>query len=151
MRVFGHVAPLLVLLAVALWLGGLAGLLLAVNTLFGWDRAVAAEAAPRLFAAFEPLVLVVAAVAIAGTVGWRLIACTRAKRLLMLSLLLAGVAATLAIAVVSPRIEYLRLEGYGGTEHFRRWHGISMLLYSGQFLLVLVGACLLPWAVRSER
>src|SRR3954453_1948798 len=64
---------MLTTLAWALWFGGLVTLFTLVSVLFKQDRAVAVEAAPRMFATFERYQLGLAAVALVLTTAWRLI------------------------------------------------------------------------------
>src|SRR4051812_10471250 len=60
-------------LAWGLWLGGLVALFIFVLVLFRQDKALAVEAAPRMFAAFEHYQLLLAAVAVIVTGVWRMI------------------------------------------------------------------------------
>ena len=57
-----RILSFIALLAWSLWLGGLVTLFVCVVMLFKTDRAIATQAAPHLFLAFERYQLIVAAV-----------------------------------------------------------------------------------------
>jgi hypothetical protein len=143
--------PVVVTLSLAIWLGGLASLLLAVTTLFRADRVAAIDLAPRLFNTFEPVLLAALALAIATTVAWRLlVSCSKPKKLLLALLLSAAGPAVISIAHVTPRIDQLRMEGRRDTSEFRKLHGFSNVLYLAQITLATSAAVILPAAIRSE-
>jgi hypothetical protein len=111
-------------LCIALWLGGVVGVMWSVQALFHADRGVAVVAAPIMFRAFGTYHLVVAVVAAgAALVAWK------GRRwmpaLLLVGLVLAGVSAL----YVTPHVDALRAMGGGGSAEFKAWHGISMMLY----------------------
>ncbi|HRK32385.1 MAG TPA: hypothetical protein PLD59_15075 [Tepidisphaeraceae bacterium] len=136
--------------AITLWLGGLVALFLFVQVMFHTDRAVALNAAPMLFDAFEKYQLVLLAVAILSLIAWRLMACSTAKRWITTMLLLAGVLAVVQSAVVSSRMQTILASGQSGGQEFRRLHGYSMMVYLSEAGLLAAAACLLPTAIRSE-
>lgn len=143
--------PIVVSLSLAVWLGGLISLLLAVTTLFRADRAAAIDLAPRLFNTFEPVLLAALAVAIVATIAWRLlVSCSKPKKVLLALLLAAAGPAVLSIAQVTPRIDELRIEDRRDTPEFRKLHGFSNVLYLAQITLAFSAAATLPSVIRSE-
>jgi hypothetical protein len=47
-------------------------------------------------------------------------------------------------------METLRQQGLSGSDEFKRLHGRSMMLYTGQALLLLVSGVVLPFAIASD-
>lgn len=141
--------------ALTLWLGGLVTLFLFVQVLFKTDRALAASAAPILFRAFELYQLGLLVIALLSLMGWRLLVCSRCKKWMMALVLVAGALAVVQTAWVSARMRALTAGGQAAASpdagaEFRRLHGYSMVLYSGQTVLLAAAACLLPSAIRAE-
>lgn len=146
------VLPIMVSLALAVWLGGLVSLLLAVTTLFRADRDAAIDLAPRLFKTFEPVLLASLATALLATLAWRLlVSCSKPRKVLLALLLSAAGPAVISIAFVTPRIDALRLEGRRDTPEFRELHGFSNVLYLAQITLALSAAATLPAAIRADQ
>jgi hypothetical protein len=141
------ILAMLTAVAWALWLGGLAALFLFVSVLFKQDRAVAVEAAPRMFAVFERYQLVLAAVALITTTAWRLVD----RRVILTALFgmfaLATLAAVLEPVYISGEMQRLRVAGESGSDRFRQLHGRSMMVYVGETLVLLVAATMLPKAI----
>jgi hypothetical protein len=139
----------LVSLVLALWLGGIVFLFIAVSTLFrAFPRPasdVAPQAAPALFHVWERYQLVLAAVALIGVFTWYVIA--RTKRLVVLFLLLALAAAggVVSTTLITPRIDRMREAGQSGTPRFSALHGRSMQCYVAQAALLLASVLMLPW------
>jgi hypothetical protein len=50
---------------------------------------------------------------------------------------------------ITHRMEELRLTGQSSSEEFKRLHGESMILYSGETLILLIAGLALPWAMRE--
>jgi hypothetical protein len=123
----------ILIIAWALWLGGAVATLLFVQKLFHNDRAIALLAAPQLFLAFERYQLVLAGLAVVGL----LIGARRRLVPLVLLILSAAVTATVSAVLVTPRIEQMRLAGQLDTATFRTFHGLSMLLYLIEVVLLL--------------
>jgi hypothetical protein len=143
-----YVFSTLAALAWALWFGGLMTLFVSVQSMFARDRAVAVDAAPMLFAAFERYQLLLAAIAIVSTFGWWLT--VRSRRVIAVALLLAlaVLGAVASSTLVTPRLERLRLAGESGSPAFRSLHGQSMMLYVGEAAALLVAGMILPAALR---
>jgi hypothetical protein len=143
-----YVFSTLAALAWALWFGGLMTLFVSVQSMFARDRAVAVDAAPMLFAAFERYQLLLAAIAIVSTFGWWLT--VRSRRVIAVALLLAlaVLGAVASSTLVTPRLERLRLAGESGSPAFLSLHGQSMMLYVGEAAALLVAGMILPAALR---
>lgn len=138
------------LLAWALWFGALVALFVFVTTLFHNEREIAVQAAPQLFVAFQKYHLILAAVALASTVAWRI---ASQSRIVLAIFILLGLAVCCGVAVsvwiVGP-METLRQQGLSGSDEFKRLHGRSMMLYTGQALLLLISGIVLPIAIASD-
>jgi hypothetical protein len=143
-------AACLVCIAWALWFGGLGSLFLFVTRLFSADRPTALKAAPMMFLVFERYQLLLAAAALVGTVAWRIL--TGSARVTVLFTLLAIATATAALGpiFVTSRMEQIRLQGQSSSPEFKKLHGISMIVYSGQTLVLLAAGFTLPWALHEE-
>jgi hypothetical protein len=127
----------LALLAWSLWLGGLVLLFLIVQTLFAAEpRDTFIEVAPRIFLAFERYQLLLAGLALLGTFAWRLASPTPALGALFSLLAAATVGALTSSLYITPHLEDLRLRAQLQTPQFARLHGLSMLVYSAQVLLL---------------
>jgi len=150
-----RIASTVAWVCVALWLGGMIFLFLAVQTLFAaFPRAtsdVALQGAPALFRAFEKYQIVVAALALIGTFAWYL---TRRDRLVMavfVLLALAAAGAVVSTTLVTTRMERLRMAGESTSPQFRKLHGRSMMIYTSQAALLLGAAVMLPLAAGRDR
>src|SRR5688500_11785920 len=150
-----RVASTLVWLSTSLWFGGMIFLFLAVQTLFrAFPRGssdVAPQAAPALFNAFERYQLAVAAVALLGAFAWYVT--TRSKRLIVLFALLALAAtgAAVSTALITPRMEQLRMAGQSSSSPFKSLHARSMQCYVAQAALLLVSVLMLPSATAAAK
>jgi hypothetical protein len=134
--------PILAILAWALWFGGLITLFLAVNSVFasfGDRRDAAGVVTTAIFQRFERYQLILAAILLASLIGWRAIARSTASRIAIILVTLATVGAVSSTTFVSPRIDAMRVERRTAEPAFRRLHGLSMLVYVGQTIL-LAGA-----------
>lgn len=131
----------------ALWLGGLAGLFIIVPALFAKSRELANAAGPVIFVAFERYQLILAALAVGATFGWRLTTPAPALTAMLALLVLAALGAGLSTFLVTAKMETLRLAGQAGSPPFMRLHGYSMMLYSVQALLLLGYGVLLPFVL----
>jgi hypothetical protein len=123
-------------LVIGLWLGGLIALFIFVVTLFHNDHALAAQAAPQLFQAFEIYQFFLAAVAIVST-----IVCLRP--LVTMLLIAAAVCAVYVHVSLTPRILELARLGQTHSDEFGRTHGESMLVYMTDTILVFAAQILL--------
>jgi hypothetical protein len=124
----------------ALWFGGIIALFIFVQTLFAdVPRETFIQTAPHLFFAFERYQLVLAAIALTLTVLWRIAGSSRATTVFTL-LAAATLLAALNTAVITPRIERLRIAGQTQTLQFKKSHGLSMVAYLAEsFVLLGVG------------
>jgi hypothetical protein len=99
------------LLAWALWLGGLAMVLTTAPMYFATDRELAPRAASLMFLHFERFQIVVGAcgVILAAVLVFR--STGRASKLFLAGLLLTAVLAGISSRVITPRIEHMRQAG----------------------------------------
>jgi hypothetical protein len=142
-----------VMLAWAVWFGGMIFLFVALASIFGtpdFDRETAGRFAAGLFPKFERMQLVCAGVALAGTFGWWLASRGRAKLVLFALFAAATLAAVAEAALVTPRVEALRLAGRRGTPQFERAHQLSSRVYLSGAAVLLAAGLVLPAAVRSD-
>lgn len=145
------VLPVIVVLAMGLWVGGLVALLMAVMTAFGVGREHGVVVAPALFHRFEPYLVGCAIVSAGGIVLWRWrVSCSRAKRVLLALVLGGAVMGTISIAVITPRIDALREAGRSDTIDFKRLHAMSNVTYLLQLALAGVEMIVLPSAIRAD-
>jgi hypothetical protein len=138
------------LLAWALWFGGLIALFVFVQTLFTNNREIAVQAAPQLFVVFQKYHLILAAIALAATVVWRMVA---PSRLVLVNFVLLAIAACCGVAVVLWIIgpmEVLRQQGLSGSDEFKKLHGRSMMLFMGQAMMLLINGIILPFAMGAS-
>ena len=138
-------------LASALWLGGLVSLFVSVQTLFSHDRDLALVAAPVLFDVFD---LYQRGLAVAGMVAVVGVLLTRPNRAAVISafLLMANVVPAAVVAFyVMPKMSGLLASNAGSSPDFKWLHGLSMMLYCGETLLLLGVVLLLPWSLRGRR
>ena len=129
----------LFLIAWALWLGGAVATLLFVQRLFHNDRSLAVVVAPQLFLTFEKYQLALAAIVVVT------LASRGRKRFPALAalVLIAAITGTVSAIVVTPRIENMRRLHEEGTDAFRTLHGLSMLVYLIEDVLLLAAGFLL--------
>ena len=120
---------LLVMLAWALWFGGLMAVFITVTHLFSADRATAVVAAPRIFISFERYQLILAAVALVATVAWRFREPRAVLTTLFIMFAVASVGAIVNAAIITPRMEELRLAGQSHGPAFAQLHGRSMIVF----------------------
>ena len=89
-----------------------------------------------------------AVIALASTVAWRIAA---PSRWLVVSFILLGIAACSGVAVamwiIGP-MEKLRADGLGGSDQFKRLHGYSMMLYVTQAGALLISGISLVLAMQ---
>ncbi|MGA2582243.1 MAG: hypothetical protein ABSG31_03105 [Tepidisphaeraceae bacterium] len=138
----------LVCMAWGLWFGGLGALFLFATRLFAVDRPIALSAAPILFLVFERYQIVLAAAALMGALVWRILAKSVRVTVVFWLLAAASVPTALGPIFVTRRMEELRLAGQSSSPEFMKLHGISMLVYSGETLILLAAGLMLPWAMR---
>jgi hypothetical protein len=130
------------LLAWAVWLGGLVGVFVAVTRVFGGlapDRALAGTVAAGVFHSWERAMLYCAAACLASSLALALRRASRAAWGTVLLLVLAAAGTGVSAWVITPGIDRLRAAGLTQTPEFRSRHGLSMATYCG-IALVLLGA-----------
>jgi Domain of unknown function (DUF4149) len=141
----------LVCVSWGLWFGGLGALFLFAARLFNQDRETALKAAPILFLIFERYQLLLAAAALVGVVCWRISGGGVRVTFLFSLLAAAALPAALSPILVTSRMEQLRAQGQSSSEQFKKLHGISMIIYSGQTLILLAAGLTLPWTLGEEK
>src|SRR5579872_389465 len=122
----------LVCVAWGLWFGGLGALFLFATRLFNEDRETAIKAAPIMFLVFERYQLLLAAAALLGVVGWRIGGGSIRVTVLFSLLAIAAIPTALNPILITSRMEQLRLQGQSSSEQFKKLHGNSMIVYSGE-------------------
>jgi hypothetical protein len=145
-----RLAGSLVCISWALWFGGLGALFLFVTRLFTQDRPTALKAAPMMFLVFERYQLLLAAAALLGTVCLRILGGSTRVTFLFALLAVATLPAAISPIFVTSKMETLRLQGQSSSEQFKKLHGISMMIYSGETLVLLVAGAALPWVFADE-
>ena len=134
----------------SLWFGGIIALFVFVQTLFtAVPRDTFIQTAPHLFFAFERYQLILAAIALSLTVLWRVTGGVRANAVFV-SLAIATLLAVLSTAVITPRIEQLRVSGQTQSDQFKKMHGLSMCVYLAESIAVLVAGIILLWPRERE-
>jgi hypothetical protein len=137
-------------LVFGLWFGGLILLFILVQTLFNTDRAMAERTAPLLFITFERYQFALIAAALVIFAAWAAVVRSRMGMVVFGLICGAILLALLSSLFITPRLEWLRQEGRGGSPEFMRLHGWSMMVYSIQALLLLMVGILLPLTMRTE-
>jgi len=148
-----YTLSLLVTLAWGLWFGGLITLFLIVTTLFHAfqaQRDIFGQAGSATFHVFERYQLIIGAAALVLTVLWAAARPAPVKTWLFAMLVLAGVGAAYGPIFLTPRLEALRKQHLTATPEFRQLHGRSMMLYTAEAALLLIGGILLPLGIRSD-
>ncbi len=138
-------------LCTALWLGGLVMLFIALMSVFKHNRGLGGQVGPILFSKFEPYQLALAVIAIACTIAWRMYACSRAKKMLLASLLGAAVIAVINYTYITPQIiDLWNTPREDSAERFAQLHQTSRHLYTGTTVLVLLAGGALVKSLREE-
>jgi di/tricarboxylate transporter len=130
-----------------LWFGGLILLLICVQSLFhtfALHRDVAGEAASGVFRQFNQYRVGLAAAGLLLAAGWWIRERSRGKIALFVLLALGAFAAFASTAVLTPKIERLRLDQLTHTPEFARLHGISMGVYLIETILLFAAGLFLP-------
>jgi hypothetical protein len=140
---------LLTALAWALWFGGLITVFVLVTDLFKVDRPTAVIAAPRMFVRFERFELILAAVALLSAGVWRIRERRAALSILFTFLAVATVGLVINAAVITPKMEQIRVAGESSGPQFRKLHGQSMAVHSLQAMALLLAGLTLPAAMGS--
>jgi hypothetical protein len=128
---------MIVLLAWALWFGGMIALMIFVIRLFNASHEIGVVAAPILFLGFASYQIAVGLCACGGGTFLTLITRRNAHAILSLLMIL-----TLALAIVvrgwTFEMERLRLAGQSKGERFETLHHRSSALYSTEAILLLI-------------
>lgn len=139
-----YLGSFIVTLAWGLWFGGMIALFVFVQTLFAGNRAVAVDAAPMLFGAFERTQLLLAACALIGTFTLWLLTRRRAAMTLFALFAISAAVAALSTTLVTAPMEQLRMQGQTSDPQFKRLHGVSMMMYVSEAALLLAAGAILP-------
>ena len=142
-----YLLRLVTVLAWGLWIGGLIALFLFVTDLFRQDRSVAVVAAPMMFARFERMQLLLAAVSLIAIGGLRLIEPRRAHSVVFTFFAVATLGLVISAAVIRPKMERLRVAGESSGPEFRRMHGQSMALYTLEAAALMLAGLFIPSAM----
>jgi hypothetical protein len=146
----GRIVSLLLMLFWGLWFGGTIALFIFVSALFRQSRELAIQTTPVLFITFERYHLVLAALAGMMAGAWLAQSRTRMKTALFVLVFLAAVAASISAGVVTPRIMALRQQNQIQSVEFKRFHGISMMVYSSEAVMLLIAGIVLAVAMRQD-
>jgi hypothetical protein len=141
---------LIALLAWGLWFGAIMALFIFVQVLFAHDRSVAVRAAPQLFLSFEKYQLVLAAVVLIATCAWRLTTRRAILTVLFTLLAIATLSGLVPTLYITPKMEALRLAGQSASHEFMKLHGITMIFYLLDAIMLLASGCVLPFALRFQ-
>ena len=142
-----RVLSTLVLLIWGLWFGGLIVLFISVLTLFNTfpDRHdLAGQGAAHIFHVFNAYQLALAAGALVLTFVWRVVGPPEWKTTLFVFFAIATVGACIIATYLTPHIELLQHQGLTTSTQFKNLHGISMGVYVGEVLALLVAGIILP-------
>jgi hypothetical protein len=145
---------ILVAVAWALWLGGLIAIFLVVTQLshtFVDRREIFGQAGSAVFMMFERYQLIIGAVALVSSFGLRLMSPSTIRTALFGLLAVAAAGALVSPMYITPKIEGLRQIGQTQSEEFKKLHGRSMMVYSGDALILLAAGVLLPGALKMSR
>lgn len=142
-----YALSLLTALAWALWLGGLIAVFVLVTDLFKFDRSTALVAAPRIFVHFERFELLLATAALLASAIWRIREPRTSLSILFAGLAIATVGLVINAAVITPRMEQIRVAGESSGPRFRKLHGQSMAVHSLQALALMLAGLTLPAAM----
>ena len=137
------------LLAWGLWFGGLVTLFLAVTSIFrtfDQQRDIAGQAASGVFRIFNLYCLGVCAAALVLNFLWWLAGRSGRKLVVFTLFALATIAAAYVAAVLTPKMETMRLEHQTHLAEFARLHGMAMCVYLGETILIFLAGVTLPWA-----
>jgi hypothetical protein len=104
-----------------------------------------------MFRVWERYQLLIAAAALIGTVAWRLLAGSIRVTLVFSLLAIASFPAALGPIFITSRMQQLREERQSSGPEFRKLHGISMMVYCGETLVLLGAGLALPWAMRESK
>jgi hypothetical protein len=147
-----YLCSALATLAWAAWFGGLLAAFIIIKALFaafGDQPDLFGDIGSAMFHAFEKAQLFMAGAALILTFIWIMTGTARSRIALFVLLCIATLGAVCQPLLITPRIDHLRLAHQTQTPQFLHLHGISMIIYSAQLLLLLAGGILLPAAWRT--
>ena len=131
-----RIIAIIVLLAWALWLGGMITLMIFVIRLFNTSREIGIATAPILFRSFANYQIAIGLCACGG--GTFLCLLTRRNVHAILSLLMiVTLAAALVVRGWTFEMDGLRLVNQSKSERFQTLHHRASMLYSGEAILLL--------------
>jgi hypothetical protein len=146
-----RILPYIIGLTIALWLGGLVTLFISLISIFRYNRGIGAQVGPVLFGKFEPYQIGLGLIASVCTVVWRMYACSRAKKLLLICLLAAVSIAVTSYAYLTPQVAQMAAdEATNASDRFNRLHKTSEMLYNIMAVLVLIAFGSFIAAMKSE-
>ncbi len=146
-----RILPYIIGLTLALWLGGLVTLFIALISIFRYNRGIGAQVGPVLFSKFEPYQIGLGLIAVICTVVWRMYACSRAKKILLTCVLAAVSIAVISFAYLTPQVAQMAAdETASADEKFARLHKTSEMLYNVMAILVLIAFGSFIAAMKSE-
>jgi len=140
-----RVLPYVIGLCIALWLGGLVTLFIALMSVFAYNRGIGAQVGPVLFGKFEPYQLCLAGIAIAATILWRVYGCSKTRMIMMACLLSSAAIAVISFSWVTPQIiDLWQNRTEDSAARFQQLHMTSRYLYTAMAILVaMAGAALI--------
>jgi hypothetical protein len=106
---------------------------------------VAGQGAAPIFHHFNAYQLALAAIALLGTFGWRLLGPPKRTTWLFAFFAVATLAGCFVTMYLTPHIESLQHQGLTQSDQFKHYHGLSMLAYTGETIALLIAGAILPW------
>jgi hypothetical protein len=125
-------------------------LFISISHLFSVNRPIAVQAAPEIFTVFERYQILLAGVALLATAIWRLTTPRKLLTALFFLFALASVGTIVSSAIISPKMQSLRMAGQSSGPEFRKLHGFSMICYTGEAAILFVGGIVLTSAMRQR-
>jgi hypothetical protein len=130
----------------SLWFGGLILLFMAVQSLFNTfaDRHdLAGQGAQQIFHLFDKYQLALAALSLLLMFIWRVISPGTGKTTIFIGFALATIGAVVIATFISPRIVALQNQGLTHSASFRKMHGLSMVVYLAETIVLLLAGLML--------
>ena len=142
-----RLCSILVTLVWGLWFGGVVTLFIAVTALFhALDRHTAGVGAARIFRVFNRYQLVLAAAALLATFFWRVLGPPRFRTALFTLFGVATVGACAIAGWIAPKIASLQAQGLTESPQFAQAHGLSMVVYLAEVVVLALAGILIPFA-----
>jgi hypothetical protein len=143
----------IMMLAWALWFGGMIVLFIFVMRLFGTSRAVAVDAAPVLFNTFAVYQLIVGMIACAAGTILTLLTRRNAHALATL-LMIVALGAGLVLRSWTNEMERLNRSSVAGVTRFQKLHHASTRVYTSAAVLLMISGIfwiVMPPESRTEK